>query len=121
MSDAEIHNYGYNIYRHDRVALLLAIDTAERLYTPGSVWRSTTFNSMSITLESQEGALLVATTYLPSGVDYMSATNTTNSTAGQTLTRCPSSLWTLMRPLMTLVAFTYPNMTRPSATPETFP
>jgi len=128
MSDAEIHNYGYNIYRHDRVALLLAIDTAERLYTPGSVWRSPTFNSMSVTLESQEGAILIATTYLPSGVDYMSKENLTKvrDQHHELHSRANSHEMSILTMdanetthATTSVAYTHLNRTHPSATPPT--
>jgi exonuclease III len=73
--DDEIRSQGYNIYRHTKVAILLAVDTAERIHISQYLWRSDNYDSMFIVLGTHQGRVAIGTTYLPSGVDYLSKAN----------------------------------------------
>jgi hypothetical protein len=77
-----ISRRGYNLYRHPtgKVAMLIDMDTVEvhaRSSPPqcnapldletSHAWYSDDFDSMSITLDTSEGPLLIASSYLPTG------------------------------------------------------
>ena len=71
---------GWNLYRHHKVAILLNTHTAEKMSRTTNpaekeklehIWRSDKYNSISVTLDTPEGPLMIATTYTPPGVDAM--------------------------------------------------
>ena len=81
-----LHRRGYNIYRHNKVAILVKVDTAEKLLqshvtirgketTKARVWRSEKYDSMGVTLTTPQGTIFVASAYLPANVDSMSEDN----------------------------------------------
>ena len=57
--------------------ILLRLATTERLVRPASaaenrepiIWRSSSYNSMAITLDTPDGTLVIANAYLPPNVD----------------------------------------------------
>jgi exonuclease III len=71
-AEVELEKNGFLLYRHGNVAIMLHADTAGRLVDATDVWRSEEYNSMSITLTTGKGSLLLVTAYLPTGIDSMS-------------------------------------------------
>ena len=78
-SSNQLSKRGWNLYRHHKVTIILNASTAEKMSrTTGPkgkklehVWRSEDHNSMAITLDTPDGPLMIATTYVPPGVDTM--------------------------------------------------
>jgi hypothetical protein len=62
---------GYYLYRHGKVALLVSTQTATKITNACDVWRSESYNSLSITLTTRRGSILIVVAYLPTGVDNM--------------------------------------------------
>ena len=67
-----LSKYGYNIYSHEKVAIIVHKDTTTKIMSTSDTWTSKTFNSMSITLNTNRGPLAIGCAYLPSDVDNMS-------------------------------------------------
>ena len=68
-AERDIERNGYILYRHEKVAILLHAETAGVRVDAADVWRSKTFNSMSVTLTTAKGSLLLVAAYLPTGID----------------------------------------------------
>jgi exonuclease III len=67
---------GYVMYRHGKCMILLKKSTAMRNVRPVAgqpkdtmVWRSASHNTMAVTLDTPDGALVVICAYVPPGVD----------------------------------------------------
>lgn len=81
---------GWNLYRHSKVAILLRVSTAESICLAQTeagapchhVWRSERYDSMALSLQTSQGALLVGNIYAPPGVDSLPSVS-----AGGGLTR----------------------------------
>jgi exonuclease III len=74
---------GWNFYRNGKVGILARRATTERLCgtTVGEgnnmrhihVWKSEKHHSMSISIQTPDGGMMIACAYIPSGVDKMTA------------------------------------------------
>jgi exonuclease III len=69
---APLEKYGYKIYSHEKVAIIVHRDTTTKIISTSETWTSKLYNSMAITLNTTRGPLAIGCAYLPSDVDNMS-------------------------------------------------
>ena len=83
-STHSLSSLGWNLYRHRKVAILLRRTTSERLSVTKSdtgqpchhIWRSQNYDTMSVSLATPEGNLMIGCAYIPPGVDTMPEVST---------------------------------------------
>jgi len=71
LNKSELEKWGYNAYTHGKVAILVSRSAAERRHAAGLMWKSPSHDSMTITLLTPEGSLLIGSAYVQHGVDDM--------------------------------------------------